>query len=376
MGWIVDCVNVLIVVGFDGVVCECFVDVDWDVFIGYDFWDVYVCDFLFIIDFDVICEVGVCIGVDLFGGVFVEYWVLIVEMYDFDFDVVNFEVDFIWWFMILDWDEKIWMDLFLLLVMVLFVVKKGLYDVFIGNDVDVDCYGIVILDVGLMNLNYYFVVVIDYLFLYCEQWLSDVVVGKILVLFMIIDCVVELLGCCLLEVLVGFKWFVFGLFDGFVVFGGEEFVGVFFFCRDGFVWFIDKDGILLCLLVVEIIVVIGKMLLQCYVELEQEFGVFVYQCVDVFVILEQKVMFVRFVLEFVIVIIFVGEEIIVKFLYVFGNDVVIGGFKVQIEYVWFVVCFLGMEDVYKFYVESLCGLDYFVEVQVEVCVVVLVVFGG
>lgn len=185
--------------------------------------------------------------------------------------------------MYFDKDGVICMDCFFECVMVGLLVLCDKFDLVFVNDLDYDCYGIVIL-VGLMNLNHYLVVVINYLFQYCLQWGKDVVVGKMLVLFVMIDCVVNDLGCKLVEVLVGFKWFVDGLFDGSFGFGGEESVGVFFLCFDGMLWFIDKDGIIMCLLVVEIIVVIGKNLQEYYNELVKCFGVLSYNCLQVVVI--------------------------------------------------------------------------------------------
>lgn len=212
-----------------------------------------------IVNLKVISDVKIKIGVDLFGGFGINFWLVIVEKYNLDLMVVNKFVDLIFLFMFLDKDGKICMDCLFFYVMINFIVLKDDYDIGIGNDFDYDCYGIVIFD-GLMNLNYFLVVVIDYLLNNCE-WLNDVVIGKMFVFSGMIDKVVVCNNCEVKEVLVGFKWFVEGLSKGIFVFGGEESVGVLFLCFDGMVWNIDKDGFILGLLVVEILVVMGKIFL-------------------------------------------------------------------------------------------------------------------
>lgn len=259
--------------------------------------------------------------------------------------------------MLVDKDGKICMDCFSFYVMVGLLCFKDDFDVVIGNDFDVDCYGVVIKD-GLMNFNYYFVVMIEYLFQNCFGWQFSVGVGKMLVSLVFIDWVVVGLGWWFVEVLVGFKYFVEGLFLGEFGFGGEELVGVSFLRFDGGVWSIDKDGLIFGLFVVEMMVWMGKMFFECLCDLIVCYGEMVYSWVDVFVNVEQKKVLLNFLFEQVMVIMLVGDFIIVKLICVFGNDVVIGGFKVIIEYVWFVVWFSGIEDVYKIYGESFWGEEY------------------
>ncbi|WP_288871931.1 phosphoglucomutase (alpha-D-glucose-1,6-bisphosphate-dependent) [uncultured Microbacterium sp.] len=375
-GWIADRANALIAAGLDGVARERFADVDWDALTGYDFRDAYVRDLPSIIDLDAIREAGVRIGADPLGGASVEYWALIAEMHDLDLDVVNPEVDPTWRFMTLDWDEKIRMDPSSPSAMASLVAKKGSYDVLTGNDADADRHGIVTPDAGLMNPNHYLAVAIDYLFSHREQWPSDAAVGKTLVSSMIIDRVAESLGRRLLEVPVGFKWFVPGLLDGSVAFGGEESAGASFLRRDGSVWSTDKDGILLCLLAAEIIAVTGKTPSQRYAELEQEFGASAYQRVDAPATPEQKATLARLAPESVTATTLAGEEITAKLSHAPGNDAAIGGLKVQTEHAWFAARPSGTEDVYKLYAESLRGPDHLAEVQAEARAVVSAALGG
>lgn len=374
--WIADRANALIAAGLDGVARERFADVDWDALTGYDFRDAYVRDLPSIIDLDAIREAGVRIGADPLGGASVEYWALIAEMHDLDLDVVNPEVDPTWRFMTLDWDEKIRMDPSSPSAMASLVAKKGSYDVLTGNDADADRHGIVTPDAGLMNPNHYLAVAIDYLFSHREQWPSDAAVGKTLVSSMIIDRVAESLGRRLLEVPVGFKWFVPGLLDGSVAFGGEESAGASFLRKDGSVWSTDKDGILLCLLAAEIIAVTGKTPSQRYAELEQEFGASAYQRVDAPATPEQKATLAKLAPESVTATTLAGEEITAKLSHAPGNDAAIGGLKVQTEHAWFAARPSGTEDVYKLYAESLRGPDHLAEVQAEARAVVSAALGG
>src|SRR5690606_13056531 len=209
-----------------------------------------------------------------------EYWQLIADTYGIDLTVVNPDVDPTWKFMTLDWDEKIRMDPSSPSAMASLVARRDQYDILTGNDADADRHGIVTPDAGLMNPNHYLAVAIDYLYAHRPGWRADAAVGKTLVSSMIIDKVVAALGRRLLEVPVGFKWFVPGLLDGSVAFGGEESAGASFLRRDGSVWTTDKDGILLCLLASEILAVTGRTPSQRYAELEAEYGSSAYQRVD------------------------------------------------------------------------------------------------
>lgn len=375
-GWIADRANELIANGLDGVKRQRFGDVDWDAITGYDFRDAYVRDLATIIDVDAIRRAGVRIGADPLGGASVEYWALIKEVYDLDLTVVNPEVDPTWRFMTLDWDEKIRMDPSSPSAMASLVARKGDFDVLTGNDADADRHGIVTPDAGLMNPNHYLAVAIDYLFSHRAEWPRDAAIGKTLVSSMIIDRVAESLGRRLLEVPVGFKWFVPGLLDGSVAFGGEESAGASFLRKDGSVWSTDKDGILLCLLAAEIIAVTGKTPSERYAELEAAFGSSAYQRVDAPATPEQKATLGRLVPESVSATTLAGEEITAKLSHAPGNGAAIGGLKVQTEHAWFAARPSGTEDVYKLYAESLRGPEHLAEVQAEARAVVAAALGA
>nr|WP_314840744.1 phosphoglucomutase (alpha-D-glucose-1,6-bisphosphate-dependent) [uncultured Microbacterium sp.] len=375
-GWIADRANELITAGLEGVKRLRFADIDWDALPSYDFRDAYVRDLATIIDIDAIRTAGVRIGADPLGGASVEYWALIAEVYGLDLTVVNPEVDPTWSFMTLDWDEKIRMDPSSPSAMASLVAKKGDYDILTGNDADADRHGIVTPDAGLMNPNHYLAVAIDYLFSHRSEWPSDAAIGKTLVSSMIIDRVAESLGRRLLEVPVGFKWFVPGLLDGSVAFGGEESAGASFLRKDGSVWTTDKDGILLCLLAAEIIAVTGKTPSQRYAELEEAFGSSAYQRVDAPATPAQKATLGKLAPDAVSATTLAGEEITAKLSHAPGNGAAIGGLKVQTEHAWFAARPSGTEDVYKLYAESLRGPEHLAEVQAEARAVVSAALGG
>jgi phosphoglucomutase len=375
-GWIADRANELIANGLEGVERERFADVDWDAITGYDFRDAYVRDLPSIIDIDAVRSAGVRIGADPLGGASVEYWALIAEVHDLDLTVVNPEVDPTWRFMTLDWDEKIRMDPSSPSAMASLVAKKADYDVLTGNDADADRHGIVTPDAGLMNPNHYLAVAIDYLFSHRSAWPRDAAIGKTLVSSMIIDRVAESLGRRLLEVPVGFKWFVPGLLDGSVAFGGEESAGASFLRKDGSVWSTDKDGILLCLLAAEILAVTGKTPSERYAELEQAFGSSAYQRVDAPATPEQKATLGKLSPDAVTATSLAGEDITAKLSHAPGNGAAIGGLKVQTEHAWFAARPSGTEDVYKLYAESLRGPEHLAEVQAEARAVVSAALGG
>ncbi|MFJ4223008.1 phosphoglucomutase (alpha-D-glucose-1,6-bisphosphate-dependent) [Microbacterium sp. NPDC089695] len=375
-GWIANRANELIAAGLDGVKRERFSDIDWDALPGYDFRDAYVRDLSSIIDVDAIRRAGVRIGADPLGGASVEYWQLIKEVHDLDLTVVNPEVDPTWRFMTLDWDEKIRMDPSSPSAMASLVAKKGDFDVLTGNDADADRHGIVTPDAGLMNPNHYLAVAIDYLFSHRAEWPRDAAIGKTLVSSMIIDRVAESLGRRLLEVPVGFKWFVPGLLDGSVAFGGEESAGASFLRKDGSVWSTDKDGILLCLLAAEIIAVTGKTPSERYAELEAAFGASAYQRVDAPATPEQKSTLGRLAPDAVTATALAGEPITAKLSHAPGNGAAIGGLKVQTEHAWFAARPSGTEDVYKLYAESLRGPEHLAEVQEEARAVVSAALEG
>ena len=375
-GWIADRANALIAAGLDGVKRTRFADIDTAALGGYDFREGYVADLENIIDVAAIKNAGIRIGADPLGGASVEYWALIGERYGLDLTVVNPEVDPTWRFMTLDWDEKIRMDPSSPYAMAALVARRHDYDILTGNDADADRHGIVTPDAGLMNPNHYLAVAIDYLFRNRRGWPADAAVGKTLVSSMIIDRVVASIGRTLYEVPVGFKWFVPGLLDGSVAFGGEESAGASFLRFDGTVWTTDKDGILLCLLASEILAVTGKTPSQRYAELEAEFGSSAYQRIDAPATPAQKAALAKLSPDAVTATELAGEPITAKLSHAPGNGAPIGGLKVQTEHAWFAARPSGTEDVYKLYAESLRGPEHLREVLSEARAVVSEALGG
>jgi phosphoglucomutase len=374
-GWIADRANELIAAGLEGVKRVRHADVDQNAIGEHDFRAAYVADLGGVIDMEAIKNAGVRIGADPLGGASVEYWQLIAEAYGLDLTVVNPDVDPTWKFMTLDWDEKIRMDPSSPSAMASLVAKRDQFDVLTGNDADADRHGIVTPDAGLMNPNHFLAVAIDYLFSHRPGWGADAAVGKTLVSSMMIDRVVATLGRRLVEVPVGFKWFVPGLIDGSVAFGGEESAGASFLRRDGGVWTTDKDGIILCLLAAEIIAVTGKTPSQRYAELEAEFGASSYQRVDAPATPEQKKALASLSPDDVTASVLAGDPITAKLSHAPGNGAAIGGLKVQTEFAWFAARPSGTEDVYKLYAESLRGPEHLAEVQTEARAVVSAALG-
>ncbi|MGZ0712533.1 phosphoglucomutase (alpha-D-glucose-1,6-bisphosphate-dependent) (plasmid) [Coraliomargarita sp. W4R53] len=374
-GWIADRANALIEANLEGVARTPFKDLDEDKLGEYDFRDAYVRDLANIIDIDAIKRAGVRIGADPLGGASVEYWALIAEVYGIDLTVVNPDVDPTWRFMTLDWDEKIRMDPSSPSAMASLVARRDEYDILTGNDADADRHGIVTPDAGLMNPNHFLAVAIDYLFSHRPNWPATAAVGKTLVSSMIIDRVAASLGRELLEVPVGFKWFVPGLLDGSVAFGGEESAGASFLRFDGTVWTTDKDGLLLCLLAAEILAVTGKTPSQRYAELEAEFGSSAYQRVDAAASPAQKAALGKLSPDAVTATELAGEPITAKLSHAPGNNAAIGGLKVQTEHAWFAARPSGTEDVYKLYAESLRGPEHLAQVQEEARAVVTAALG-
>ena len=364
-GWIAQRANDLIAAGLEGVSRVRHADLDIDALGQYDFRDAYVRDLINIIDIDAIRSAGVRIGADPLGGASVEYWSLIAEVYGIDLTVVNPDVDPTWKFMTLDWDEKIRMDPSSPSAMASLVARRHEYDILTGNDADADRHGIVTPDAGLMNPNHFLAVAIDYLYSHRDGWSADAAVGKTLVSSMIIDKVVAALGRRLYEVPVGFKWFVPGLLDGSIAFGGEESAGASFLRKDGAVWTTDKDGLILCLLAAEILAVTGKTPSQRYAELEAQFGASFYQRVDAPATPAQKATLGKLSPEAVSATDLAGEAIAAKLTAAPGNNAAIGGLKVQTEHAWFAARPSGTEDVYKLYAESLISAEHLAEVQAE-----------
>jgi phosphoglucomutase len=342
----------------------------------YDFRGNYVDDLANIIDVDAIRKAGLHIGADPLGGASVHYWQLIAERFGLDLTVVNPQVDPQWGFMTLDWDGKIRMDPSSPSAMASVLAHQGDYDILTGNDADADRHGIVTPDGGLMNPNHYLAVAIQYLYTHRPEWRADAAIGKTLVSSTMIDRVASSLGRRLWEVPVGFKWFVPGLIDGSVAFGGEESAGASFLRKDGTVWTTDKDGILLALLASEILAVTGKTPSQLYAELVAEFGDPVYERVDARASKAQKAALGRLNGSAITATELAGEPITAKLSEAPGNGAAVGGVKVVTEHAWFAARPSGTEDVYKIYAESFLGEDHLRRVQAEAKTIVDAALGG
>jgi phosphoglucomutase len=336
----------------------------------YDFRGNYVADLVNIIDVEAIKKAGLHIGADPLGGASVHYWELIAETYGLDLTVVNPTVDPAWGFMTLDWDEKIRMDPSSPSAMASVLARQHDYDILTGNDADADRHGIVTPDGGLMNPNHYLAVAIQYLYTHRPEWRDDAAIGKTLVSSTMIDRVAESLGRRLWEVPVGFKWFVPGLIDGSVAFGGEESAGASFLRKDGTVWTTDKDGILLALLASEILAVTGKTPSQLYTELTEQFGAPVYERKDAAASKEQKARLGKLSGADITATELAGDPIIARLSEAPGNGAAIGGVKVVTEKAWFAARPSGTEDVYKIYGESFDGPEHLARVQAEAKVIV------
>ncbi|PHY19302.1 phosphoglucomutase, alpha-D-glucose phosphate-specific [Caulobacter sp. BP25] len=335
---------------------------------SYDFLGRYVDDLPAVIDIAAIRAAKVRIGADPLGGAAVAYWVAIAERHGLDLTVVNDAVDPRWAFMPLDTDGKIRMDCSSSSAMAnLIGIMKGgaAYDVATGNDADADRHGIVTPDGGLMNPNHYLAAAISYLFSHRPGWGADTAVGKTLVSSSMIDRVVAGLGRRLLEVPVGFKYFVPGLLDGSVGFGGEESAGAAFLRHDGGVWTTDKDGIQLALLAAEIQAVTGKSASQLYAGLTEQYGAPAYARVDAPASREEKARLAKLSPSDVSAKTLAGEAITDILTAAPGNGEAIGGLKVCTKNAWFAARPSGTEDVYKVYAESFLGADHLKQVQAE-----------
>lgn len=331
----------------------------------FDYLGAYCEDLRNAIDLDAIASAGVHIGADPLGGASVQYWGYIGERLGIDLTVINPEVDPAWPFMTLDWDGKIRMDCSSPYAMASLIANRDRFDISTGNDADSDRHGIVTPDAGLMNPNAYLAVAIGYLFRHRPNWRPDAGVGKTLVSSSLIDKVAADLGRKLVEVPVGFKWFVPGLISGDLGFGGEESAGASFLARDGSTWTTDKDGILLALLASEIQAVTGKSPSELYAELEHRFGASSYARVDAPATREQKAKLGRLSPSDVTATELAGEPITATLTHAPGNGAAIGGLKVTTDSAWFAARPSGTENVYKIYAESLKGAEHLAQVQAE-----------
>jgi phosphoglucomutase len=333
---------------------------------SYDFLGTYVDDLPNVVDLAKVKEAGVHIGADPLGGASVAYWGEIADRHGLDLTVVNPLVDPTWRFMTLDWDGKIRMDCSSPSAMASLIRQKDEFRIATGNDADADRHGIVTPDGGLMNPNHYLAVAIRYLYGGGRpSWPADAAIGKTLVSSSMIDRVAELVGRQLTEVPVGFKWFVPGLLDGSIAFGGEESAGASFLRRDGSVWTTDKDGILLALLASEILAATGSSPSEHYSELTGKFGDPAYARVDAAASREEKAKLGKLSADDVTASTLAGEEISAKLTEAPGNGAKIGGLKVVTENAWFAARPSGTEDVYKIYAESFRGPEHLEQVQQE-----------
>ena len=359
-GWIADRANELILDHSHGVKRGEPSAVD-----TYDYRGAYVADLANIIDFDAIREAKISIGADPLGGASVHYWQLIASHYDLDLTIVNPRVDPTWAFMTLDWDGKIRMDPSSPDAMASVLQYRHDFDIVTGNDADADRHGIITPDGGLMNPNHFLAVAIQYLYTHRPGWRPDAAIGKTLVSSSMIDRVAESLGRRLWEVPVGFKWFVPGLIDGSVAFGGEESAGASFLRKDGTVWTTDKDGIILALLASEIRAVTGKSPSELYAELVEQFGDPAYERVDAAATRPQKALLAKLNGDAITATELAGDPIIARLSAAPGNGAAVGGVKVVTERAWFAARPSGTEDVYKIYAESFAGPEHLALVQAE-----------
>lgn len=329
-----------------------------------DLIQAYIEDLAQVVDIAAIQQAGLKIGVDPLGGSGIAYWQRIAEYYNLDLTLVNDAVDQTFRFMHLDKDGAIRMDCSSESAMAGLLALKDKFDLAFANDPDYDRHGIVT-PAGLMNPNHYLAVAINYLFQHRPQWSKEVAVGKTLVSSAMIDRVVQDIGRRLVEVPVGFKWFVDGLFDGSLGFGGEESAGASFLRFDGTPWSTDKDGIILCLLAAEITAVTGKNPQQHYDELAQRFGAPSYNRLQAAATSAQKAALSKLSPEMVSADTLAGDPITARLTEAPGNGASIGGLKVMTDNGWFAARPSGTEDAYKIYCESFLGAEHRQRIEKE-----------
>jgi phosphoglucomutase len=342
----------------------------------YDYVRSYVEDLGSAVDMEAIRGARLKIGVDPLGGASVAFWRPIAERYGIDLEVVNDTVDPTFRFMPLDWDGKIRMDCSSPYAMARLIALKDRFDVAFGNDTDADRHGIVTRGGGLMNPNHYLSAAISYLFAHRPGWRRDAAVGKTVVSSSVIDRVARKVGRSLLEVPVGFKWFVHGLLDGSLGFGGEESAGASFLRREGTVWTTDKDGILMNLLAVEIMASTGRDPSELYKDLTRELGASVYERIDARATAQQKAILLKLSPADIKTSELAGDPILTMLTNAPGNSAPIGGLKVVTAQGWFAARPSGTEEVYKLYAESFRGKEHLRRIQQEAQDLISSVFAG
>ncbi len=340
----------------------------------YDYIDAYTRDLGQVVDMEAIRAAGLRIGIDPLGGAGVHYWGVIADRYRLALEVVNDAVDPTFRFMTLDWDGRIRMDCSSPYAMAKLVGMRDRFDVAFANDTDHDRHGIVTRSAGLMNPNHYLAAAIDYLFRHRPRWPAAAAVGKTVVSSSIIDRVAAKLGRRLVEVPVGFKWFVEGLSGGAFGFGGEESAGASFLRMDATVWTTDKDGMIMGLLAAEITARAGRDPGTLYEELTREFGAPVYERIDAPCTADQKRILGRLSPEQLQAGQLAGEEIRATLTRAPGNNEPLGGLKVVTDHGWFAARPSGTEEVYKIYAESFRGPDHLRRIQQEAQELVAAVF--
>jgi phosphoglucomutase len=332
---------------------------------AYDYIGSYVSDLGSVLDTDAIRTSGLKVGVDPLGGVGLACWPAIVERFGLDVEVVHDTVDQTFGFMPLDWDGRIRMDCSSPYAMAKLIGLRDRFDLAFGNDTDADRHGIVTRGAGLMNPNHVLAAAVAYLFTNRPAWRPDAAVGKTVVSSSIIDRVARKVGRALVEVPVGFKWFVTGLLDGSVGFAGEESAGASFLRRDGTVWVTEKDGIVMDLLAVEIMARTGRDPSELYGELTRELGAPVYERVDAPATADEKAILLKLSPQDVSATVLAGDPIQALLTAAPGNGAPIGGLKVVTANGWFAARPSGTEDIYKLYAESFRGLDHLRRIQEE-----------
>jgi phosphoglucomutase len=343
--------------------------------LAYDYVGIYVDDLAAVVDMDAIRGAGLKVGADPLGGAGVAYWQPIVDRYGIEIEVVNRTVDPAFGFMSLDWDGKIRMDCSSPYAMAKLIALKDRFDVAFGNDTDFDRHGIVT-RAGLMNPNHFLAASIHYLFTHRPDWRADAAVGKTVVSSSMIDRVAAKIGRTLVEVPVGFKWFVDGLHDGSLGFGGEESAGASFLRRDGTVWTTDKDGIIMDLLAVEMMAKTGRDPAEYYRDLTRELGAPDYARIDAPATAAQKAVLSKLSPQDVSATELAGDPITAMLTNAPGNNAAIGGLKVITGQGWFAARPSGTEDVYKLYAESFRGSEHLQRIQEEAQAILATTFAS